>query len=197
MLKDLKIHKLSGVKDREFDEAIKIYTDAFPKNELRSIQNTARLLSAGDKYQMFVATDDSDRVVGFTLVYVSEQFALLDYMAVHNDFRSRGIGSKMLTHTVQNILSKSRPILLLEIQYIQEPGLKQKADRVRFYKNCGTFMIDDQYLMPGYGNGGEEFMNLMGISFDGSESIVDGLDMTQIVQEIKKNVYECLSEEEI
>lgn len=189
MLKDVKISQVHDTKNKEFDEAMKIYDYSFPLNESRSIQHTSIMLEKNDSYQMFVAKNDSDRVLGFVLVYVSEHFALLDYMAVDSNFRSMGVGNKLLQYTVQNILSKSRSTLLLEIQHVSEPELKQKANRMRFYKNFGAFVIDEQYLMLGYGDDGKEIMNLMGISHDRAESVTNDLDIQQAIQEIRDNVY--------
>ena len=189
MSKDVEITQVHDMKGKEFNDAMRIYEYSFPLNESRSVKDTNTMLVKDDRYLMFIAKDGSDSVLGFTLVYVSKHFALLDYMAVDSRFRSMGIGNKLLQHIVQNILSESRSTLLLEIQHVSKPELKQKEDRMRFYKKFGAFIIDEQYLMLGYGDNGKEIMNLMGIAHDGSESVSSDLDIQQAIKEIRDNVY--------
>ena len=52
----MQISQITDINSYEFQNVMKIYTDSFPSNETRSVQETANMLSKNDNsYKLFVA----------------------------------------------------------------------------------------------------------------------------------------------
>ncbi|HIH59900.1 MAG TPA: GNAT family N-acetyltransferase, partial [Ferroplasma sp.] len=88
---------ISEVKtDNEFNDAIKIYEEAFPEGEKRPIEDIKRNIEENHE-KMFIAMDNGVPVI-FSMIWPvrDSDFLFLDYIAVRKDYRGRGIGSLFL-----------------------------------------------------------------------------------------------------
>ena len=99
----MQISQITNINSYEFKNVMKIYTDAFPSNETRSVQETANMLSKNNNsYKLFVAQKNKkSTILGFMLVYDFIDFVLLDYMAVQKEQRGNGIGSIMFQWLIE------------------------------------------------------------------------------------------------
>ena len=151
---NLKIERVTDVESDAFAQAMDIYSVSFPANETRPVEQTKEMVAAGDGYELFVA-QERGKVVGMSLVYVFEKFALLDYMAVAPDMQRRGIGSVLFRGTFGEVwLHTSVKMMLLEVQ--KEADCEpERAKRIAFYKKLRAKIILDNYLLPSYIPGGE------------------------------------------
>ena len=111
-------------------------------------------------------------------------------MAVRKNMRGKGIGGEMVWYLKSNVLSAEIPVMLMEIQQEMEPDIRKKTDRIRFWKRHGAFLITDKYVMPGYGSGGSEVMNLMGITHPDVSAWNDRKQtVDEMISEIHDGVY--------
>ena len=169
---------------------MKIYTDAFPSNEIRSVQETANmLLLNNNSYKLFAAQNNKkSTMLGFILVYDFIDFVLLDYMAIQKEQRGNGIGSVMFQWLIEKYKqTTSCDMILLEIQRVLEPDKKTKKARMQFYKRHGAKLITYSYHMPSYENMPSELMLLMDVLFSNEISELRIIDM---VERIYEHVYD-------
>ena len=152
---NLKVERVADVESGAFVKAMDIYSRSFPANETRPVEKTKEMVAAGAGYELFVA-QERGKVVGMSLVYVFEKFALLDYMAVAPDMQRRGIGSVLFRGTFGEVwLHTNVETLLLEVQK-EADGEPERTKRIEFYRRLGTKIILDNYLLPSYILGGRQ-----------------------------------------
>ena len=186
----MQISQITNINSYEFKNVMKIYTDAFPSNEIRSVQETANmLLLNNNSYKLFAAQNNKkSTMLGFILVYDFIDFVLLDYMAIQKEQRGNGIGSVMFQWLIEKYKqTTSCDMILLEIQRVLEPDKKTKKARMQFYKRHGAKLITDSYHMPSYENMPSELMLLMGVLFSNEISELRIIDM---VERIYEHVYD-------
>ena len=185
----VKVNRVTDVESDAFAEAMDICSKSFPENETRPAGKTKELVAAGDSYELFVA-EEHGQVVGMSLAYVFEKFALLDYMAVALDRQRMGIGSALF-HGIIDALQDGTSVetLLLEVQK-EVDGEEERIERIKFYERLGTKIILDNYLLPSYVPGGEaEETYLMAYPMSGNLEEFGKPDMREFVSTIHRRVY--------
>lgn len=155
---NVKVRQVDDLSSPEFQQAAEIYLTSFPSNETRPVEKTRALLESG-RYRLYVAQTD-DGVMAFALVYMWEEFALLDYMAVSDRFQNMGIGSALFRDLAG---FPDCGMILLEVQKPDGADPK-KADRLRFYERLGARVIADGYMLPPYDGSEPEEMYLMAVA---------------------------------
>ena len=138
----------------QFIEAISLYRSSFPLNETRPFGKVIEMLKDDTNYQLFVFLDD-DSVVGISLMYIFRTLsvALLDYMAVKEEYQRRKIGKKLFDYTFEKFRSAipNGVGVLMEIQRATDldPDRNKREDRIRFYMREGAKILDEvDYLIP-------------------------------------------------
>lgn len=186
---NLKVERVADVESGAFVKAMDIYSRSFPANETRPVEKTKEMVAAGAGYELFVA-QERGKVVGMSLVYVFEKFALLDYMAVAPDMQRRGIGSVLFRGTFGEVwLHTNVETLLLEVQK-EADGEPERTKRIEFYRRLGTKIILDNYLLPSYILGGEaEETYLMAYTMFGKLTEFGRDDIREFVSTIHRRVY--------
>ena len=89
---------------------------------------------------------DSNTAVGFTSVWVFDNFVFIEHLAIDEDKRSGGYGSK----TVEKIKEVYNLPIILEAE---APETEQQKKRIRFYERLGFFVNDFYYEQPSYHGG--------------------------------------------
>jgi len=144
---------LSDVSSSEFAEAMDIYVQAFPKNERQSLDKIAYRVK--HNYCKLIIVK-STTVVGFSLFYPFDelQFALLDYMAIRQEYRNLGIGSRLFQKTYE-LFAKEAPISSFLLLEVEDPTggrfseRRTRLERVKFYEKLGARVIRNfKYLLP-------------------------------------------------
>ena len=127
------------IHEGEFPAAYAIMSEAFPKDEIRSYAGQERLLGRRE-YDLYVeAGEDSlDAVVAF---WHFDSFSYLENFAVRKELRGRGTGRGMLLELADICPGR----LILEVE---KPDTDIARRRIGFYKRCGFFMNDYDYIMP-------------------------------------------------
>lgn len=185
----MEIKQITNFDSKEFLQASTIYRNSFPPNETRSLEKTKSLLMQSN-YQLFIAVEND--VVGFALLYLFGDFALLDYMAITPKYQQRGIGTKLFCHIIDIMKKKTDcvKIILLEIQKEKSNGdnKKNRIDRIYFYKKLGTKLLIDNYFLPPYRGNEIEEMYLMALPLNQIDSISKKV-LTRYIKEIYDRVY--------
>jgi len=109
-----------------------LYLSAFPKEERKPFVFIEKLRREG---KLIIHTAiKNDIVIGFAIMLIDENYALIDYLAVNEDFRGSGIGSEILTELKKIYRNKC---LFLEretvIKNCENP--EQRNRRRNFYLN--------------------------------------------------------------
>ena len=109
----------------------------FPADEVKPLPWIKTMLARGD-YSLFAWQEDSPLALAFFYHGQSEEApALLDYLLVHPDYQSQGIGSKLLSTLLQAEYLKNGFLVELERLDLAESqeGLLQRQRRLAFYQN--------------------------------------------------------------
>lgn len=111
--------------------------DNFPADEVKPLSWIKTMLARGD-YSLFAWQEESPLALAFFYHGQSESEAtLLDYLLVHPDYQSQGIGSKLLSTLLQAEYLKNGFLVELERldQAESQEGLLQRQRRLDFYQN--------------------------------------------------------------
>jgi GNAT superfamily N-acetyltransferase len=139
------IETLFAKKSDGFDDFYNIYSVSFPMSEQKSKEELSEMLHSTD-YTFFISRIDG-KIAGFCILFHSTQasFYLLEYMAIDSVYRSRGIGSKLFLHVINQITEKhgEKPCLV-EIDFAEQNSQEQliREKRDRFYKRLGCRKIE-------------------------------------------------------
>lgn len=147
---DLNVRRVSSANEPAFNALVTIYTEAHAPSERKSPAQLASMIQQPG-YSFLVASE-SNAVVGFSIVrfLVDSDAALLEYLAVTRDCRSRGIGQQLFAETV-NFEAVSSRFLLVEVDSdkTRTADHEDRLRRKRFYRGLGCREIDQlHYIMP-------------------------------------------------
>ncbi|MDO4276236.1 MAG: GNAT family N-acetyltransferase [Eubacteriales bacterium] len=131
-----KIHR----KLRDYNNIKGLYQRAFPKEE-RIPMGILQIMS-GFKIFDALAFYDGERLCGFSYSIVREKAVLLMYLAVNDNMRSKGYGSRILTYLKKRYSDK--PVIL----EVEEPddsadNADQRQSRIAFYKRNGFYETNE------------------------------------------------------
>ena len=118
------------------------------------------------------------------LIYAWGGSALLDYMAVVDGCRGRGIGGSMFREPAGRMAGR---VLLPEIE--RPSSGWQARRRERFYRGLGAAVIPDTYLMPSYGGVRPSAMLLLGVSTSGGRASCSRGWAAAAMRRIYRDVY--------
>jgi GNAT superfamily N-acetyltransferase len=187
----LEFSQIKDVNDRDFKEAMRIYTESFPPNERQPINIIGKRLNQ-NLYKIFVGLLGK-RAVFMALLYPlkNTDFILFDYMATDKNFRNKGIGSKFLKYLL-GVLKKYTPdkYLILEVEDPKYGNNKeQRKRRVNFYKRLGAKeMKNVSYILPPLSGNIPTEMILM-VFPEYKEQKVDGDMVKKLITKIYKELY--------
>ena len=131
---------LNQITNKEtFKKAKKLYKRAFPKQEQKSLRLLVKNQQKGI-YDLFAIEDDENSFYGLAFLVKKDDLVLLDFLAIEDNFRGQGIGSKVLKLLQEKYFDKK---LFLEIENTNSnnaPNILQRIKRKEFYlKNNMTF----------------------------------------------------------
>lgn len=136
-------------------------------------------------------------VLGFALITPlrSTPAVFLDYLAVRNDIRGQGIGTKLLRATLREAhLYPGACGLLLEVRPLvrhRENMPSQNMRRLLFYERNGAVQLPDAtpYAMPSLAGPGAVPMLLMWLPFDQQDNPSPPVPPRRYITSIYKEVY--------
>lgn len=144
------VHRLSNMKlipitEERFDLVFSKMVAAFPYEERRDILDQKECLKNG--YFKFFEIFDGETDVGFITLWVFEEFVFIEHIAIDEEKRAGGYGSKAIEFVKETY---KKPVIL----EAEAPETEQQIKRIRFYNRLGFKMNDYDYEQPSY-HGGE------------------------------------------
>ena len=126
--------KLEKCREEHLPKILEIYTEAFPKEERKPFQIICEHNRIGKAELSSVLIDGE--VAGMVHTYLFENFAMVDYFAIHKDKRNLGAG----THVIDLIREKYKDYkIYLEIEDASLGEMQKR--RLEFYKRCGLCQV--------------------------------------------------------
>ena len=133
--------------NKDFDRVFNIMEKSFPEDEFRPYDEQKALLDK-DEYKIYT-WQENDKICAFIALWEFHNILFIEHFAVDPDFRSCGIGSKILneisTHTSKQICLEVEP-----------PKDEITVRRVEFYKRNGFFLNEYPYIQPAISKGKKE-----------------------------------------
>jgi GNAT superfamily N-acetyltransferase len=177
----------------DFEELYRIYAASIPLTAQKSRAALAELAGRSD-YRTLVARDPSsgNRVLGFAICFVpaAPLPALLEYLAVDEAMRSRGVGLELFRAAAIAVRAAvaDRP-LLIEVESIGPPDPDQplRARRHAFYRRVGCVQVVGlKYLLP---LPGEHSPTDLMIQFSGPPRPIRRVELHAWLSTIYRDVY--------
>ncbi len=116
-------HKLNNKEC--FDKAWKLYEASFPEYERRSLNQHIQAIE-DSRFHPYVYTSSSSELLAICFYWEFLDFIYLEHFAVHQNWRNKGIGAKIIS----TLTSNNKPIIL----EIEPPINQQQKQRLRFYE---------------------------------------------------------------
>lgn len=148
---------------------------AFPYEERRDSFDEKECLK-DSRFRLF-SLYDNDIAVGFTALWVLDGFVFLEHIAIDEDKRSSGYGSKAIELIKETF---DLPIIL----EAEAPVTEQQIKRIAFYERLGFHVNGYDYTQPSYHGG--EGVPLMLLSFP--DPMTDA-DFDKFIEETRKSAY--------
>ena len=126
--------EIKKIQDAQWDQVKAIYMEAFPKAERKPIFLLRRAARKG-KSDLYLALD-RETVAGFIAVIPYRDMVMVEYLAVSNQIRSKGTGSKLLAEVCRRY-AKHRILLMIEQIDENADNAEQRIARKRFYLKNG------------------------------------------------------------
>lgn len=126
--------ELVRCREEDLEKIFEIYTEAFPKEERKPFQIICEHNRTG-KAELLSILIDGD-VWGMVHTYVFNDFAMVDYFAIHKDKRNLGAGSRVI-ELIREKYKGYKIYLEIEDASIGEMQFR----RLEFYKRCGLKQI--------------------------------------------------------
>ena len=165
----------SPVTERDFDVVYSKMTSAFPYEERRDSFDERECLK-DNRFRLLSLIDDAS-AVGFVALWLLDGFIFLEHIAIDEDKRSLGYGSR----AIELIKSEFNLPIILEAEH---PITEQQIKRIAFYKRLGFNVNEHDYTQPSYHGG--EGVPLMLLSFP--NPIADA-DLDKFIEETRKSAY--------
>lgn len=118
--------------EKHFSQVEELYLQAFPENERKPFNVMRDLIASGGVEMVFFSTLEHP-FVGFAISAIHANTVLVDYLAIHPDFRGSGFGSQAIqwllayypTHKIG---------LEIESTNIESDNLQERQLRKGFYQ---------------------------------------------------------------
>lgn len=165
-------------------QAEKVYVQAFPEHG-RKNRSLIRRMFERRLCVLHTLTDNSE-VIAMALSGVSREghAMIIDYLAVRNDVRNRGVGRLFMEHIQRwaEAMDRCRGIII-EVESEQTP---ENASRIRFWERCGfrlTGYVEHYIWVP-------EPYRAMYINFNAKSPLPDdGETLFRYIKEFHKEAY--------
>jgi GNAT superfamily N-acetyltransferase len=167
-----------------------MYCNAILVRERKSKTELCAMVGRPD--YRFLLAQEGTSVVGFSISFVpaDESFCLLEYMAIDERCRNRGLGGQLFNETTRAI---RKDFILLEIDSDREPSPdnETRKRRLRFYRRLGCRRIEGcSYILPLPGEGPPPEMDLL-VHTANSATTIPQAKLRKWLDVIYADVYRC------
>jgi GNAT superfamily N-acetyltransferase len=147
---EMRIQQIRERNKAEFDGLVRVYEASLAASGRKSVAALKAMLARPE--YAFVIAIEGKRVVGFAIAIalIGSDAALLEYMAVHAEFRGRGVGAELFGAVAEWQKIAGR-FLLVEVDSEREDSAEreQRARRKAFYRRLGAKELRGlRYIMP-------------------------------------------------
>ncbi len=189
--------EVKDTSSEEFKAAMDIYVASFPENERRPVVTIGMDIKTG-KCRLIVGRMDA-KVVFMALIRPIKEtpFVRGDYMAIDEEYRSKGIGALFLKDifAILNDIDFNYFLGEIENPYLDDDEIKGR--RIKFYKKIGMKELKDvRYILPPLQGTLPTEMVLM-VLCRTEEKCLKGEDVSGILKRIFRDIYSRSEEDEI
>lgn len=131
--------KLESISDNYFHIAWKLYEDAFPLEERRSLNAQTQVMKKSNYH--FDILMDENQFIGFLLWWDFETLKYIDHFATSAEQRNKGFGKLIL----EKFIDRSDKPIILEVEL---PNSTINQRRIKFYKRIGFKLNQHYYEVP-------------------------------------------------
>ena len=163
------------VTEETFDKVYDKMTAAFPIEERRDCYDEKECLN--NKFFNFFEIYDGEIPVGFTALWIFDAFVFIEHIAIDEDKRGGGYGSK----TIELIKETFKKPIILEAE---APETEQQIKRIRFYERLDFKINAFDYMQPSYHGG--EGVPLLILSYP---ELLTQNDFDKFLNQTRKEVY--------
>jgi GNAT superfamily N-acetyltransferase len=169
----MNVHRVRTAGELAFDGLLRVYAAALPAGERKSADALRRMIERPE--YLFLAVADADVVVGFAIaIALSDCDAvLLEYMAVEEKHRGRGIG-RLLFRAIAGWPEARERFLLIEVDSdrFPSPDAVDRARRKQFYRRLGCRQIEGlTWLMPPVSTAEPPLMDMLAYRHELADSV--------------------------
>ena len=177
MKSNLRVNEVSQINDSLFQEAYRIYDQAFPPEEKISSASFTRILESkkqGRDRHIIVASNN-ELVIGMAVFSYLQQYNIgfIAYIVIRPEAANRGNGSSLYKSILailtsdakrQGELGPDAVFSEVEKSELAETAAQEQINlrRISFFKSVGCQIINSKYFQPSLGDGLPSVeMNLM------------------------------------
>lgn len=136
----------------DFDRIYQRFTKDFAPDELKSYAHLQLLLKK-KRYKLLLAKDiELNEIVGYAFIYEIDRLGSiwLDYIAIFQEYRNSGYGSRFFKEISQSRRKNNLGIFLeVEIPEEREGNIREKQiKRIKFYERLGAIPFPFPYEFP-------------------------------------------------
>ncbi len=166
------------VTEKTFNMVFDKMTTAFPYEERRDYSDQKECLK--NQHFEFLEIYDGDTAVGFTALWIFDNFIFIEHIAIDEDKRGGGYGSK----AIELLKEKHQKPLILEAE---APITEQQIKRIKFYDRLGFNVNVFDYTQPSYH--GSEGVPLLVLSYP---NMLSDNEFNEFLKETRREVYRIL-----
>lgn len=175
--------EFTQVEKGRWKEIKEIYMEAFPKAERKPFFLLKRAVKK-EKMQLLAAVEEG-RLLGFAALIPCEDMVMVDYLAVSQQIRSRGTGSRLMQEVGRRFWDK-KIVLLIEKLDDRAANSEQRLARRAFYlkngySSSGIYMRGVSGEMEVMNRGGrvskEEYLKLQKYALGGLLFRLSGIEI--------------------
>jgi GNAT superfamily N-acetyltransferase len=132
----MELVRLKNTSEPYFEKAWKLYEEAFPLEERRTIEQQAFVLQ--NELYHFDVLIDGTQLIGFILWWNFETHRYIDHFATATEQRNKGLG-KLILNT---FIAQNDKAILLEVEL---PTCELNKRRIQFYDRIGFKLNQHHY----------------------------------------------------
>jgi GNAT superfamily N-acetyltransferase len=175
----------------ELRPLLALYERAIPANERKSRQTIEQLIRSR-VYRVSVL-QQGPTFLGFSILYLGSRVRLLEYLAVDERFRGKGLGARLYKDAR---LQAGHLPMLVEVESTRDAGadLEQRTRRLAFYGRLGCRRIDGlHYILPLTAGGDPPSMDLL---LDGFQGVaISRATVRDWLEDIYVGAYGCAADD--
>lgn len=134
--------RINNASHEAFVPLMELYTNAFPEEERRLIEDLAILLEKEPRMHFNLIRFDKE-LAGLCIYWDFEDFYYLEHLAVYEHLRNKKIGQQVLNWLDTNL----KGLRILEAEPAEE---EMAIRRVNYYRRNGYEVRKKDYIQPSY-----------------------------------------------